>query len=272
MILDLNEVLFEFSNKERYNVFKSLYNQNKRHSQLEKELNIPGSEISRHLKRLFKKNLISKSANNIYEVTNIGKIFLQIMNIFEVSLYHKDFLNTHEITDVPVHLILQLGKLKSIEVSNKTLENVELWSNLVKNSEKFIYAISDQFQISLLPIIEKKIKTQSIKVKALVDKSLLKSYNIPSEWSQKFQDPIVFYKKLQIYQNIRILKKINLSLIASDKGAILFLSKVGQIDYSHCLIDNNESFINWTTELFEWYWKKGKNLKPFIKKEIQSMK
>lgn len=263
--MDLNELLFEFSNKERYNVLKSLYNENKRHSQLEKALNIPGSEISRHLKRLFKKNLISKSANNIYEVTNIGKIFLQIMNIFEASLYHKDFLNTHEITAIPVHLILQLGKLKSIEVSNKTLENIELWSNLVKNSENFIYAISDQFQNSLLPIIEKKIKDQSIKIKALVDKSLLKSYNIPIEWSKKFQDPIDFYKKLQIYQNIRILRKIDLSLIVTNKGAILFLSQDGCIDYSQCVIDNNESFINWTTELFEWYWKKRKEFKAFYK-------
>lgn len=270
--MELNELLFEFSNKERYNVLKSLYNKDQRHSQLEKELNIPGSEISRHLKRLFKKDLVSKSANNIYEVTNIGKIFLQIMNIFEVSLYHKDFLNTHEIIAIPVHLILKLGKLKSVEVSNKTLENVELWSNLVKNSEKFIYAISDQFQNSLLPIIEKKIKDKSIKIKALVDKSLLKSYNIPTEWSQQFQDPLVFYKKLQIYQNIRILKQINFSLIASDKGAILFLNKAGQIDYSQCLIDSNEAFINWITELFDWYWNKGKNLKPFIKNEIQSMK
>ena len=38
---------------------------------------------------------------------------------------------------------------------------------------------------------------------------------------------------------------------------MLFLEKDGEIDYNQCLIDNNESFIEWTTELFEYYWLKG---------------
>ena len=71
-------------------------------------------------------------------------------------------------------------------------------------------------------------------------------------------------------ENIRILEEIKISLIVSDKGAILFLSKDGEIDYSQCLIDNRENFIKWTKELFEWYWKKGKGLRPFIRKAIRS--
>lgn len=268
--MSLNEIFLEFSNEKRFHVFKTLYKQPKRHNQLEKELSIPGSEISRHLKRLYEKNLINKRIDNKYELTNIGKIFYGVVDIFEVSAWHRDFINTHDITTIPNHLIMQIGKLKTIEISNKTMHNIELWSDLVKNSEKYIYAISDQFQNSLLPIAEKKINDQSIDIRALVDKNLLKSYNIPREWSKQFQDPINFYKKLKIYQNIRILKEIHFSLIVSEKGSILFLSREGEIDYNQCLIDNHESFINWTMELFEWFWKKGKNLKPFIKKEISA--
>ena len=270
--MNINEIFFEFSNKGRYEVIRSLYKEGKRHSQLDNELNIPGSEISRHLKRLIEKNLIVKSVDNKYNMTNIGKIFFQIIDIFEVSLKHKDFFNTHDITAIPLYLISQIGDLKTIETSNKTLQNIELWSDLVKNSKKFIFAVSDQFQISLLPIAEKKIRTQSIEIRALIDKHVLKSYRIPEEWSQIFQDSKAFYKNIKIYQNIRILDKIKFSLVVSDKGAILFLNKEGEIDYSQCLIDNSESYIKWTKELFKFYWRKGKALRPFIIKEIQSKK
>ncbi|MFX0018446.1 MAG: helix-turn-helix transcriptional regulator [Promethearchaeota archaeon] len=269
--MNLNEIFIEFSNDKRLIVFKNLYDKEKRHSELEKELNIPGSEISRHLKRLLEKDLIIKTIDNKYTISNIGRIFYRIMDIFEVSISLKEFFNTHHLTSIPVHLILQLGKLKTIEINKKTLQNIELWSNLVTDSQRFIFAISDQLQNSLLPIVEKKIKDQSIDVRALINPALAKSYKIPNEWLRLFKNAQEFFKKLNIYQNIRLLDQINFSLIVSDKGAILFLNKDGQIDYSQCLIDSNDSFINWTIELFEWYWKKGKDLKPFIKRELISV-
>jgi predicted transcriptional regulator len=188
------------------------------------------------------------------------------MDIFETSITHKDFFNTHDITSLPLHLILQLGKLQTLELSTKTLQNIELWSDLVKNSEGFIYAISDQLQNSLLPIVERNIYNQNLEIRAVIDKSLLKSYQIPKEWSQKFENPIKFYKKLNIYQNVRVLDNINLSIVVSEKGGILFLSKDENIDYSQCLIDNHPSFIEWSKDLFDFYWKKAHSLKMFIPK------
>lgn len=259
--MNLHELLFEFSNKERYDVLKSLYNEGKKHSQIQRDSHIPGSEISRHLKRLKEKNLIFKGINNEYMITNIGKIFIRMMDIFEVSLEHKNYLNSHEITSIPVHLIFQLGKLKDLDFGDKTMENMEIFETLVKDSEDFLYAITDQYQKSLLNEAERKMSEQNIDIRALIDKNLVKTYRIPEEWAQLFKEPDKFYEKLKIFENIRLLEVIPLSLVVSDKGAILFLNKDGEIDYSQCLIDNHESFINWTKELFEWYWKKGKPYK-----------
>ncbi|MFX0004020.1 MAG: helix-turn-helix transcriptional regulator [Candidatus Hodarchaeota archaeon] len=265
--MDLNDLLFEFSHKERYNLLKSLYDGGKRHTQLQNELEIPGSEVSRHLKRLNEKSLIIKDISNEYQITNIGKIFIKMMDIFQVSLTHQEFFNSHKITSIPFYLIFQLGKLGDVEFGNKTMENMEIFENLVKNSEEFLYAITDQYQKSLLKEAESKRQNRSIEIRALVDRNLLKSYNIPDGWSKLFQDPKVFFKEM--LENIRILDEIELSLIVSDKGAILFLSKEGEIDYGQCLIDNHEGFIKWSKELFEWYWNKGKSLRPFIRKETR---
>ncbi len=256
----INEFFFEFSNEGRFKVFKSLFKENKRHSELEKELEIRGSEISRHLKRLIKKNLVKKTIENEYAITNIGKIFLQILDIFEVSLNYENYFNSHNINDLPLHLILQLGNLKSIKINSGTMQNIELWSDLISKSERIILAISNQFQESILPAVERKINNISIEIRALVDKSVLKSKGY-----KKLKDRHAFYQKLNISKNIRMLKQIDFSLLVTDKGAILFLAREGKVDYSECLFDASEFFIKWTEELFNWYWKEGVTIESIIK-------
>lgn len=253
-------MFFEFSNEGRFEVFKSLYKGKKRHSQLEKDLDIRGSEISRHLKRLIEKNLVKKSTDNKYAITNIGKLFLDVLDLFEVSLKFESFFNTHNIDIFPLNLILQLGNLKSIKISSGTMQNIELWADMIKNSEKYILAISDQFQDSILPAVERKINNISIDIRALIDKNVLNSRGY-----EKLHDRHTFYQKINITQNIRMLKQIEFSLLVTDKGAILFLGEEGKIDYSECLFDENEIFIEWSKELFEWYWKKGTNIKSIIR-------
>ncbi|MFX1417926.1 MAG: helix-turn-helix transcriptional regulator [Promethearchaeota archaeon] len=257
----INDLFFEFSNEGRFEVFKSLYKGIKRHSQLEKELDIRGSEISRHLKRLIKKNLVKKTIDNKYAITNIGKIFLDILELFEVSLKFESFFNTHNINFFPLNLILQLGNLKTLKINVGTMQNIELWSDMIKKSEKYILAISDQFQDSILPAVERKINNKSIKIKALVDKNVLSSKGY-----EKLDDRHAFYQKINISENIRLLKQINFSLLVTDKGTILFLSREGKIDYSECLYDDNEIFIKWAKELFKLYWKEGANIQSIIRK------
>ncbi|MFX1594956.1 MAG: ArsR family transcriptional regulator [Promethearchaeota archaeon] len=256
----INDFFFEFSNEGRFKVFKSLFKENKRHNELEKELQIRGSEISRHLKRLIKKNLVKKTIENEYAITNIGKIFLQILDIFEVSLNYENYFNSHNINDLPLHLILQLGNLKSIKINSGTMQNIELWSDLINKSEKIILAISNQFQESILPAVERKINNISIEIRALVDKSVLKSKGY-----KKLKDRHAFYQKLNISENIRMLKQVDFSLLVTDKGAILFLAREGKVDYSECLFDVSEFFIKWTEELFNWYWKQGVTIESIIK-------
>ncbi|MFW9826962.1 MAG: helix-turn-helix transcriptional regulator [Candidatus Thorarchaeota archaeon] len=256
----INDLFFEFSNEGRFKVFKSLYKGSKKHSQLEKELKIRGSEISRHIKRLIERNLVKKTIDNKYTSTNIGKILIEILELFEVSLKFETFFNTHEITFLPINFILRLGSLKSLKINAGTMQNIELWSELIKNTESFILAISDQFQDSILPAVERKINNIDIEIKALVNENILKSKGY-----EKLQDRHAFYQKINISENIRMLQNILFSLLVTDKGAILFLRKEGKVDYSECLVDDSDLFIKWSKDLFEWYWKEGIDIETLIK-------
>ncbi|MFX1571234.1 MAG: ArsR family transcriptional regulator [Promethearchaeota archaeon] len=259
--MKINELFFELSNEERFKIFKSLFNESKRHNQIEKELGIRGSEVSRHLKRLIKEDLVEKDIYNKYDITNIGRIFLQILDLLKIFLKFKNYFNSHNVYELPFYVTLQLGDLKTLKINKGTMQNIELWAQLIKDSEKFILAISDQFQDSILPIVEKKINNISINIRAIIDETVLKSKGY-----EKLEDRHAFYRKLNIAENIKVLTHIDFSLLVSDKGAIIFLKREGKIDYSECLYDDIETFINWAINLFEWYWKKGKDIKPFIKK------
>ena len=162
----------------------------------------------------------------------------------------------------PLNFILQLGNLKTIKINTGTMQNIEMWSEMIKKSEKFILAISDQFQDSILPAVERKISNKSIKIRALVDKNVLLSKGY-----EKLDDRHAFYQKINISENIQMLKKILFSLLVTERGAILFLSREGKIDYSECLYDDNEMFIKWAKELFELYWKEGTSIDSIIKKK-----
>lgn len=262
--MDIDEFLIEFTNKGRYDVFKSIFQNNKRHSELEKELDIPGPEISRNIKRLLKKDLICKTLEGKYQITSIGIICFEVLNILQTSINYKDFFNSHNIGSIPINMILHLGNLKEVNYNDKTMENIQFWANLVKGSEDFILAISDQFQDSILPIIERKLNNQKIEIKTIIDFSILKD---SAEVGKKFQDHHDVYEKMDAFQNVRVLNKVDLSLLATEKGSILFLNKDGKIDYSQCLQDNSESFIEWTKDLFKWYWKRGSSLTKYIKKK-----
>jgi len=267
--MNLNELFFELSHEGRYDIFKKLCENKKRHSQLNKELNITGPEITRHLKRLSKKNLIKKGEDGRYGITNIGGFFTRVLDFFEVALNHIDFFNTHDFSPIPQHLLVRIGELKYLETNNKTLENIDYWSNLIRESEDYIWAVSGQFQHSLLPVVEKKIQDQSIEIRGIVDKNLLKTHTLPDEWSKQFKDPIAFYKNIKIFKNIKYMDNLDLSLIVCDKGAIIFLSRDNQVDYSQCLLDIHPSFIQWTKDLFEWHWNKAKEFRPYVRKEMR---
>ncbi len=255
----INKIFFELSNEERYKVFRALFNENKRHIDLEKELNLPGSEVSRHLKRLKEEHLIRKAVNHQYSITNLGKIFYQILDIFEVSIKLREFFNTHSIEKIPPELIIKLGNLKTLEIGNKILQNIESWRALIRDADKYIYVIMDQFESSLIQVFEQKIQKKDTEIRVLLFENLVNSIQNKEEDDDN-KNPLTIFKKIEGGKRVKMSNEMDFSLIVTEKGAMLLLSKDKMIDYNECLIDTHNTFIEWTGELFEEYWKRSSDL------------
>lgn len=260
----ISKLFFELSNEARYEIFRELNVNPHRHSELERKLNLPGPEITRHIKRLLKINLIKKNSNWTYFRTNFGKLINEALDFFEFNVMFRDFINSHDIDAIPSELLLNLGILKNCKFLTKTMENIELRSSIIKDAESFIWSISEQSVDTDYPMIQQKIITQNLEIRCILHESLLKKYVQTNEWESYVEGPKpeIFQdlsKKMGVPNCIRKTDETNLVLLITESKAILFLSNKKKIDYSECLYaENNEVFIKWAKKLFEYYWKKTK--------------
>jgi len=236
-----------------------------KHGEIEKIVKIPGAEISRHLKRLLTLNLIEKSVENRYKISKFGKFVFSIVKQMEFAIKTEDIISTHDFPKIPLPIVSEMDELKSIEIGNKTMENIDILTNTLKNAEKTVWVIIEEFQESLFPVIQKKLQNTTIDIKAIIDTNLLKKMRdqIYGKKSSKIPQIFLDRKEFNAFESVRFLdpKDLDLSLLVSDKGSILFLKKDNEIDYKQSLYGIDESFINWTKTLFNWYWNKSKEIK-----------
>ncbi|MHA1427985.1 MAG: helix-turn-helix transcriptional regulator [Candidatus Helarchaeota archaeon] len=254
--MKINDLFFELSHEGRYKLLISIAKGRKKHTHLEKELDLTGPEVSRHLKRLYEEKLIRKSADGYYEITSYGKVITIALPYFENCINFMDFINSHNFGHIPPEILLQIGALREIELRTTTMENIELWTSLITNSQQYIYAITDQLQRSIIPILQKKLQSGTgLEIKAVIDKELFKKFTRPGNLPS---DANVLLKQFNIFNNLRISEELNISIIITDLGAIIFLKTGDTIDYDQCIFGKTKRFIKWSKKLFELFWSNAK--------------
>ncbi len=258
--MKINDLFFELSHEGRFNLLMLIAEGRKKHTHLEKELNMTGPEISRHLKRLQEEKLIKKAVDGYYEITSFGKIITTAIPYFENSLKFVDFINSHNFAPIPPELLLQVGALKDIELKTATMENIELWTSLITNAQQCIYAITDQLQRSIIPIIQKKIQSgTALEIRAIIDQNLFNKFRKPENLPP---NATKLLKQMDIVKNVRISQELNISTIITELGALIFLKAGDAIDYSQGIFGKSKRFLRWTKTLFNLFWDHATAIKP----------
>lgn len=258
--MKVNDLFFELSHEGRYKVLKSISKKRSKHMHLEKELRLTGPEISRHLKRLQEAKLIQKTVQGDYQITSFGKLICSVTVFFENSLSLVDFINTHNFENIPLEILFQIICLSDIELGTKTMENIELWAELIKKSNRYIYAITDQLQTSVIPIAHKKVQSgTSFDIKAIIDRKLFEKFTKSEYLTPKANELL---KQIDFFNSVRLSEELDLSLIITDNGAIIFLRAGDSIDYSKCIFSKSEDFLKLTKKIFDLYWHKAIIIKP----------
>ena len=258
--MKVHDLFFELSHEGRYRILMLIAQGNQKHTHIEKELALTGPEVSRHLKRLQEEKLVRKTVDGSYEITSFGKVITSALPFFENSVNFVDFINSHNFEPIPSEILLQIGSLRDLELRVTTMENIELWRSLITDSQEYIYAITDQLQTSIIPILQKRVQSGAgLDIKAIIDRNLFTKFTKPENLPSKASELL---KQFDIFNSVRIYEELNISMIITDLGALIFLRAGNTIDYNQCIYGKSNRFLAWSKRLFELFWENSTTITP----------
>jgi predicted transcriptional regulator len=230
-------------------------------SELSKLAGVSSPAALHALRELGKEYMIHQDERRNYSLTNIGEIVarqFEEINLAVTALsQNKEFWLSHDLNDIPNHLLDKIAQLAdSTVVSSTPTDVMKVWSMfymLFENSKE-IHGISpifdEQMTAVFTKLMEKEINIELIFTPGVLDATL------------RTAERQVLQKGLKT--NLKIFKmesQVNFALTVTDYYALLgFFRPDGSFDWSNALLSYNADAIEWGRELFAYY---VENAEPF---------
>jgi predicted transcriptional regulator len=241
--MESHSLMFELSHPERLKMLQMLEKEPLRLSDISKTLDVTTAEVSRHLERLGRANLLERNSENRYHITSFAKIILAESSKFDYLIDNMDFFLNHDITLLPPHLYWFTSMAEG-EIIEGALENASRMWEYNKEAKNYIHVISDEIMRGMVDITSSKID-QGVEVKKIYPVDA----DIPPEYASRTVDN----------HEIRILKVVPLAMIITEKNTgMSFRGTNGKVDFSMGLSGEKEAFRRWTRAIFDYYWDKAK--------------
>ena len=238
------EILSEISNPIRIKLLLKLYENKYSVTELKDHMgDISHSEISRHLGRLAKHNLITKEeiTGRKYQLTHFGKTVMKLYKPLDFILQNNEYFNNHKIDNIPESFLEGLHNLESSELILGT-------GNLLMKGKDFIESTINELWIMTNDPFPYEI--QAKKVNLIIPPHMLKFGRKANHEKTKYI--------------VHTLPDVNIGLILSDVGqGFLFLPNLNAStpDYNSgfFIIDpNGHTFLK---TIFDYFWQ---NSEQFI--------
>jgi predicted transcriptional regulator len=117
--------MFELSHPGRLETLRILKEKPHRLTDVSKVLDLTSAEVSRHLGRLSKAELVIKNGDGLYTLSPFGDIILQEVSKFNFLTKHHEYFLTHDFTVLPEEL-QWLTPLSNTRIVKGTLEIMSL--------------------------------------------------------------------------------------------------------------------------------------------------
>ncbi len=241
--MESHGLMFELSHPERINILHLLKEKPLRLSQLSKELEVNTAEVSRHLDRLGKAELINRDSGSNYNLTPFANIILSEVSKFDFLTKNIEYFLKHDISCIPEHLHW-LNAMAKGRLSEGTLETTSLIKETSDNAEKFVYVISNEVMRGIVDIDCKK-NDEGVVFKKIYPREAKLPVEYESRMGESFE--------------IKNLEEVPIGLKMNEKFAgVGLMDTNGRVDLSVVMIGEDESFRRWVNAIFDYYWKKAK--------------
>jgi predicted transcriptional regulator len=232
-------------------ILLSLLNGERRIAELRSDVETRDTTILHVLEEFGDLNLTTKT-QGVYRLTSLGmieaKIFKEYISTTEVIEKFKDFWLSHNVDDIPAHLLLNMGALKDALLVRTEASELGIvhktFMETIKTSKR-IRGISPIFHSDFI-LLFGQLLDQGCKIELIVSSEVLK--RITGLVELKLVKKFLIEDKLKIFLKDDL--KFALALTEKSFSLGLFL-KSGMYDDSMDLLSDSFEAIEWGEHLFE---------------------
>ena len=235
--MNYSNILAEISNPIRMKILLFLFEKKSTVSKIKDKIgDISHSEISRHIGRLAKQNLITKEEipGRNYELTNFGKIVVKLLRPLDFVVKNSDYFKNHKIDDISESFLEGIYNLESAELIIGT-------GNLLIKGKDFIESVLNELWIMTNDPFPYEI--QAKKVNLIIPPHML-----------KFGREVDHEKTKYIVHTI---PAVHIGLILSDVGqGFLFLPNLNAStpDYNSGFFIIDPKGYTFLKTIFDYFW------------------
>lgn len=253
------EDFLELASEQRLGILFLLLEKKLTISKIAQELDTSAPEVHRNITRMLKNKLVEKDNDSNFCLTVFGKAICNILPSFLFISENRTFFEKHNLSNLEIKFIQRLGSLQEHKKIKGFVKVLEKWTEIHKNSEKYIYNLLPEVPYSkeIIDIVESKLKS-GIKIKSIFSESTI----VPEERKEIFQKKN--FQKFIRDGNLerKMIDKISIVTLLNEKEAcVIFPTKNGESDLSEMLYSKDPQFHEWCLDYFNNSWNESSSFK-----------
>ena len=243
----VDRVFYELASDSRLGILRELQKKNYKMQELARKLDLTDTEAFRQMQRLSEALLIQRQPDGAYQITQYGKLLMQFSRAFEFAFKFRQCLLTRDIWRLPTQFINRLGELSGVTLNTDSLEMVNNVELLISSSKKCLWIIGEKPLGFLDTKIGERVK-EGLTIRLIFD-----------ETNRKFFDKIPEIKGIL---EKRVIPIIPVTLVLNEEFAGVNLLSIDNRADSAVFYGKDPAFLQWATDLFLYFWEKGKHCYP----------
>lgn len=254
---DISYLFFIFSGI-RFQILLLLKNKSNSFTELKKRLNdekgitTAPNNLEHHINILLENKIIKKEQNLFY-LTSLGANLFDLTYSMQFVWEMKDYFVDHDINDLPLRFRLSLGIFNNVQIIQGHPKIIRRLIEMYNNADRFIYNVL--YEIEGINEITTLLKTKLENNKSFHIKTIFGENSIFDTIRHENISEFKIFKTNGKIEH-KMLTKIKISLVVTDKSAFIVFPKHGEEnpDMNFIIYGEDEQFHNWCLNYFYLSW------------------
>ena len=251
----VSNLYFELSNEDRLRILQILKDRNEKLTNISKETDITNQQSMRHLNRLSDIQLIEKTTDGYYKLTQYGEIVLKLHPGYGFLTKHRDYFLTHNVSRIPDEFKARIGELSESVQTPNVMEAISELESIVKESKEYLWVIINKRTRSVRPFVARAVE-RGVNIRSISPISYVPSVDVKRDIVE--EDELTVIRAEAAGQALVVDSEVfDFYLYLSEKSLFLsFPLEDRTFDYTG-FVSSDLKALKFCKDLFLHYWKRS---------------